>query len=214
MKIGIKILENNSQIQKSILLALLPECKTYMKSVMEQLKLTIPNIIVDSIYNAPEYQSLVSGKLRLELGIPDANAKIAELIQIWLDNIQFTYNQPVISGAKIKSSFSINMIKVDFSDVLGTEAAYVRDNIRGYSLPWLEWLLLDGSKVIVPGYSVVIGPNIRSRTGLALMRLTNGNWRVPSEFAGTIGDNWITRAIDSVAAEIDSALEGSLYDKL
>lgn len=210
MKLGLKILESNSQIQKSILMALLPECIAFMKHSMNQLKATIPEIVAQSIYNRPEYQSLVGGTLRLELGIPDANAKIAELIQIWINNIEFVYNPPVISGSKIKSSFAVNMIKVDFSDVLGTDAAHVRDNIRGYSLPWLEWLLLDGSKAIVPGYDVVLGPNLRSRTGLALMRISNSDWRVPSEFAGTIGDNWITRAIDDASGDIMTALERSL----
>jgi hypothetical protein len=210
MKLGLKILESNSQIQKSILMALLPECIAFMKHSMNQLKATIPDIVAQSIYNRPEYQSLVGGTLRLELGIPDANAKIAELIQIWINNIEFVYNPPVISASKIKSNFAVNMIKADFSDALGTDAAYVRDNIRGYSLPWLEWLLLDGSKAIVPGYDVVLGPSLRSRTGLALMRISNSDWRVPSEFAGTIGDNWITRAIDDASGDIMTALERSL----
>ena len=80
MRLGLKILESNSQIQKSILMALLPECIVFMKNSMNQLKATIPDIVSRSIYNRSEYQSLVGGILRLELGIPDANAKIAELI--------------------------------------------------------------------------------------------------------------------------------------
>jgi hypothetical protein len=210
MRVGIKILESNTQIQKSVMVAMLPECVTLMRSIISSLKNSIPPIIAQSIYNSPEYQSLVSGTLRLEFGIPDANTKISELIEFWINGMQFIYKPPVISGSKIKSSFSISMIKIDFSDVLGSDAAYVRDNIRGYSLPWLEWLVFDGSKVIVPGYDVVIGPNSRSRTGFALMRISNNDWRVPPEFAGTIENNWITRAIDSASADVTAALERSL----
>lgn len=210
MKLGIKILESEKEIQKSILSALLPDCIKLMRNVITNLKNTVPYVVAEGIYNSPEYQSLIGGSLRLEFGIPNANSKIAELIDFWINNMQFTYNPPVISGSKIKSSFSIEMIKADFSDVLGADAAQVIDLSRGYSLPWLEWLVLDGSKIIVPKYDVVIGPNPRSRTGLALMRESTNNWRVPPEYAGTISDNWITRAIDSVSTDIMDTLEGAL----
>lgn len=210
MKLAIKILESESQIQKSILAALLPECGLFMKKVISNLKNTIPYVVSEGIYKSPEYQSLVSGSLRLEFGIPNANSKIAELIGFWIDHMLFTYNPPIISGNKIKSSFSIEMIQADFSDVLGADAAQVIDFSRGYSLPWLEWLVLDGSKIIVPKYEVIVGPNKNSRTGLALMKASSNNWRVPSEFSGTITDNWITRSIDSVSGDIIDTLEGAL----
>jgi len=210
MRLGLKILESESQIQKSILAAMLPDCIAFMRNVISNLKNTIPYVVSEGIYKTPEYQSLIGGSLRLEFGIPDANTKVAELIEFWISHMQFTYSPPVITGSKIKSSFSIEMIKADFSDVLGSDAANVIDSARGYSLNWLEWLVLDGSKIIVPKYDVVVGPNTRSRTGLALMRVSNNNWRVPPEFAGTITDNWITRAIDSVSQDIMDTLEGAL----
>ena len=210
MRLGIKILENDSQIQKSILLALLPECTSFMNGVIKNLKTKIPDTVIKYIIDRPEYQSLVNGSLRLELGIPDANNKVLELIGFWIQNIRFHFTSPMIAGSKIKSSFSIEMIKADFSDILGSDAAYVYDRVRGYSLQWLEWLLLDGSKTLVPSYNVSVGPNPRSRTGFAIMRLSSAGWNVPSEFAGTQSDNWITRAIDDADNDIKSILESSL----
>jgi hypothetical protein len=84
----------------------------------------------------------------------------------------------------------------------------VIDSNSGKSLHWLEWLSLAGDKTIIKDYDIVYGPNKRSRTGLAIMRSQSGaRWKVPSEFAGNIGDNWITRSIDSISDSIDIAIQ-------
>jgi hypothetical protein len=210
MNISLKILESNSQIQQSIMEALLPQINDYMKDAITTIRKEIGTIISNAIVNTPEYESLVSGKLKYELGIPDANAKIAGLLDIWTKNIYIEYMPPKIISSKIKSSFSASLIKSSFDDVLSTDLAYVIDNIYQYRLPWLEWLLLEGNKIIVKKQEVVMGPNPRSRTGFALMRGSNKNWKVPAEFAGTIRDNWITRAIDNTEAEINNLLERAL----
>ena len=45
------------------------------------------------------------------------------------------------------------------------------------------------------------------------MRLTpSGKWKIPSEFSGTITNNWITRAIDIASDSIDSILSSTLKD--
>jgi hypothetical protein len=210
MKFSVKILESNSEIYSKILNAMLPEAVSYLKKALSSIKNNIPPIVSKAITNRPEYMSLTTGTLRLELGIPDANSKVLELIDFWTRNISIDFKSPVISGDKIKGSFSISLIKSDFSDILGSDAAFVYDSLRGYSLPWLEWLLLDGTKVLVRRQQVIISPNKRSRTGMALMRESGQNWSVPPQFAGTINDNWITRAIDDCADEINNLIEGSL----
>lgn len=210
MKLSLKILETNQTIQKEILTAILSECDKYMEKAMGIIKQQLPPIVLSAITNRQEYTSLVSGKLRLEFGLPDAATKVNQLLQIWTSNIQYTYKKPSITSNGIKSTFSASLIKSDFSDVFGTEASLVADNIRGYSLPWLEWLLLEGNRTIIPTQSVIIGPNPRSRTGMAIMRESSQGWSVPSEFAGTINDNWITRAIDDAAQDINNLLNKAL----
>jgi hypothetical protein len=95
------------------------------------------------------------------------------------------------------------MVKVDFSDVLYSSYAELKYSSKKNALPWLEWLLLRGSVPIIKEHEIVIGPNRRSRTGLAVMKQKDGQtWSVPKRYSGTIGDNWITRAIDSSNSEI------------
>lgn len=206
MKVSFKLIESDKEITNKIVKQLLPDARKFMSSTMSKIQNTLPLIIEQAIVNSPEYTSIISGKLRLELGIPDGQSKIAGLIFNWINNIQYNYSVPSIVNNKIKSRISIRGIRSDFRDVLGTEYALVIDQLRGYSLPWLEWLLLDGTKTIVPSHDVFLGPNPRSRTGLAVMRYSSSGWGI-SEFSGTQADNWITRAIDMAEPDIRNILE-------
>jgi hypothetical protein len=207
MKFSLKLLESDSQIQQMILQALIPSSKKLMNSSIARIKAELPYLVYTAIASRAEYNSLVGGQLRLEFGIPDAGIKVSSIIDAWISNIIYNYNEPVITGKKIKGSFSAELIRVDFADVLKMSEANVVDLVNGYSLPWLKWLLLDGSATIVPRHDVVFGPNQRSRTGGAIMKSSASGWKVPSEYSGTISDNWITRAIDDAATDIEKLLE-------
>ena len=207
MNLNIKILESDNEINKAILSALLPEVTNYMNNGISTIKRELPNIIKTAIENTPEYSSIMSGKLKYEFGIPDSSIKLNNLIDIWIDNIRYPYTKPTIMGNKINSTFEVNAIRADFAEVLYSNDALVIDNIRGYNLPWLEWLLLEGNKTIISKQEVVIGPNNFSRTGNAIMRDSKQSLKVPSEFSGTVTNNWITRAIDGVEGNIQSLLD-------
>lgn len=210
MLFKISLLESNKQIAQNILKALLPDTTKYLKDIIRYLQNNLPPIVRQAIINTPEYTALLGGNLQYEFGIPDPSSKLAGLLDIWSTNIKINYSPPTISNSKIKGSFSANMIKVDFSDVLYTDYAIVYDTMRGYTLPWLEWLLLEGNKTIIKNQSVIFGSNKYSRTGFAVMRDSSSSWRVPSQYAGTISDNWITRAIDGAESQINSVIEQAM----
>ena len=137
MKIDLQILESESQISSSINKALLPQVKTYMNDGVNEVKKILPSYVNSVVTNSREYNSLISGKLRYNLGIPDAGDKLAGLIQLWTSNIEYLYLPPNIIGDEIKSSFRASLFRIDFSDVLYSSYAQVFDNERGYILPWL-----------------------------------------------------------------------------
>lgn len=207
MRISLKLLDNDKQISNNILQALLPEIDQYLKKSLQTIRKSLPPVIREIIQNTPEYDSLVGGQLQYEFGIPDSSNAIESIIEIWSNNVSIDYSSPTITGNKIKGSFSVSLIRSDFNDVLSSDAGFVIDNLRGYQLPWLEWLLLEGNKTIISKQEVVFGPNKFSRTGYALMRPSNKSWRVPSQFAGTVKDNWITRAIDNAESQINELLD-------
>lgn len=208
MKIQFKILEKNKEIERKILDALLPEIADVMKIASKNITKNIKEIVAAAIQTSPEYISLVSGSLKAEFGIPDPENRLVELLNFWINNIKISFQPATISNSKIKSSFRLELIRSDLSDVLGSDVSVVIDGLSGKSVYWLEWLSLAGDKSILKDYTIVYGASRRSRTGLAIMRPQSGSrWKVPPEFSGTIGNNWITRAIDSASDDIEKAIE-------
>lgn len=211
MKLTFSLIETDAQITKDILNALLPDVQKMMSDAVKYLREQLPPLVQNAIIIQPEYQSLSNGSLRYELGVPDINERIMKIFSIWLANMQIKYEAPKISGSQIKSKLNISMIKTDFSDILSSDVAEIVDANTGSIVSWLRWLLLDGTVTLVEDHTIIIGKNARSRTGQAIMRQSDGkSWHVPNEFAGTESNNWITRAIDSIADEIDKVLERAL----
>lgn len=205
INISLQLLETEEQITQSILKALLPEVNDRLNQAFYNIKTDMILLVQNAIVSAPEYSSIMSGKLKLEFGLPDSSTRLEQLMSFW-KFIDVEYSKARISGKKISGSFAISMIKSDYSDVLSSSAAVLRTE-KGQDLNWLEWLLLFGDKTIIKEYNVQLGANPNSRTGGAIMRASSsGKWGVPSEFAGVATNNWITRAIDSVSDQINALL--------
>jgi len=208
MKISFKILEKQEEIQRGILKGFLPEISKDFNAGVSRIKAQLPELVSSIVKNSEEYYSLIGGALKYELGIPDSDSKIASMINIWTSNIKYEYQKPKIQSFTIKANFSAALFKADFSDILGTEYAKVYDRLRGYELPWLEWLVLNGNAPLISNYEVEYGASPRSRTGGALM-VTGKSWSVPTQFAGTVSDNWITRSIQDHSSDIEKLVERS-----
>jgi hypothetical protein len=149
----------------------------------------------------------MAGQLRLEFGIPDTS-KVNEVISKLADTISISRNPTNINNRGLTGGFTVYGLKADdFNGVLSDDSAMVIDEDNGYSLPWLEWLLLKGNKTIIQKHEVQIGPNPTSRTGMAIMVKSNKSWRVPPEFVGTVQNNWTTRAIERAQNAISQVIK-------
>lgn len=199
LKFNIKVIETDSQIRVAMLKALADEVNIAVSKSIPFIENQIKDIVKRAITNEPEYQSLVGGQLKYELGIPESSSRVNSIIDAWISNITIVNNGVKITNNGLSGGFSLEMIARDFANVLSMNDANVNDSERGYSLPWLKWLLLEGGNILVRDYSVKFGSSPYSRTGNAIMEDNPGsNWRVPAQFAGTIDNNWITRAIDKL----------------
>lgn len=206
MKLSVEVLDTEQQIQNGILSALLRDADKIMKKAVKDLKKTVPKIIEAAIITQPEYMSLAGGRLKDEFGIPDAPNKIDTLLNFWKD-IDVKYKPPIIRSSQIVSSITVEAIRADYSDVLGSPAAIQRTK-KGQNLEWLDWLLIQGDKIIIKEYEISSG---EGRAGKFVMKKTvTGKWGVPSNFAGTPNNNWITRAIQSSSSIIDRTLVEAL----
>jgi len=136
-------------------------------------------------------------------------------------------------GRKIKGTILVRGVPFGHDDLISLPEA-VQENIltdktreadakkkkkkaRVPDFPWLEWLLTAGEGTIIAGHFFVdprdkdseIPTDVvieRSRTGLGFMA-EGGNWSMPGEHAGSLGDNFITRAVDHM-------LQNDMYDIL
>jgi len=207
MRLEMKLLESNSDIENMILSSIRDTIDQAFNKSLKNLQQSIPKEIYKVIVSEPEYGSLVGGVLQYELGIPDAAQKVNNIVNIWTSNFYVEISPVTISGSKIIGGFSINMIKDSYEDVLGSENAFVVDDAKSLRLPWLEWLLLYGGKIIVRNYEVQVGSSPYSRTGLAIMKPSKKNWRVPAEFSGTRENNWVTRALDRLDQSIPNLIQ-------
>lgn len=214
MNLNLKLLESNSEIANYILKAMKEILDVSFNKALRSLKSRIPNEVKNAIVSEPEYQSLISGKLKYEFGIPDSASSVNKIIDIWINNISINTIPITIVGNNLRGGFDINMIKDDYSDVLSSASASVVDSKTSSVLPWLEWLLLYGGQVIIKNYTVQMGPNRNSRTGMAIMVSSKENWRVPPEFAGTKSNNWITRALTRLETIIPQLIQQEIENNI
>jgi hypothetical protein len=204
------ILESDSQIRALILEAMRGHMQQAINSSSKDTINEIKTIILDALKTEPEYESLKSGTLRYELGIPDPGV-VDSIIDKMVNTLMLNSKPIGITNFGLTGGYELTMIKSDdINGILDSEEAVVNDATRGYTLPWLRWLLLEGNKPIVKSYEVKLTPSKSSRTGMAIMVESNKNWRVPAEFSGSIANNWTTRAIEKTEKSILEAIRLSV----
>lgn len=199
MEISFHLVDNNEVIASKIITQLSLEVKKVLNSRKSMIILGIQSLLNAAIKGAPEYQSLFGGKLQAELGVDIPERRLSTILAQWLSSFVIEGPSFISTSRSVKANFTISAVKRDFSDVVELDAAIVTSD-KGQRLRWLEWLLKLGDKTIIRDYEVTtrFHKASSSRTGLAVMIKSKKRWSVPSEFSGTINDNWITRAIDKL----------------
>lgn len=209
---GIKLSQKNKTITKLILTEFRKELKKAFPMILSQIEIDVKDLIRVAIQSSSAYIDLLGGSLQGELGVPDTSTRLPALIDLYVNSIVVKLMPITLTTRTLKGSIVIKFDQTFANLLTSPEAAYLTD--KGEVIPWLEWLLIEGDLTITE-YTFSTSPqavvDIYSRTGLGLMfRTRGGRWSVPTEFAGTIGDNFITRAIRSVRKEINTLFKKSL----
>lgn len=213
MNISLNLIDTNAEIEKKILTALISVINQGFNQARPKIIEQLQKMVREAIVSEPEYQSLLSGQLKYELGIDDSS-KIQNIIDIWISNVDVQIQPVRITGSQLSGQISISMIKEDYSDVLSSVSASITDSNTGSVVPWLYWLLLGGGDILVQDYAVKIGPNPRSRTGNAIMVSSPQNWRMPAQYVGVADDNWVYRAISKLDSKIENMMQTELEKSL
>lgn len=214
MKINVKLLESNSQVRKLILNALMGDVQNTINKSIRSIESKIKQLVLDALKSEPEYESLKGGQLRYELGIPDSTS-IDLVVQSLVDTLQLTTKPLKITNLGLGGGFQLTMIgRGDLDNISNSDFASVFDSNGGYSLPWLKWLLFEGTKPIIKNYEVRMGPNPNSRTGMAVMVKSSDDWKVPPQFAGTASSNWITRALSTIEEKVNNTIRTTIENNV
>ncbi len=162
-----------------------------LQKTVKPITLLVKSELARSISEQKEYNSVISGKLRHEFGIPDGISRLSQILDIWVDSVIVVVKS---HGALANPMMTIEIraVEATYSDVLSSDAASFITPENTFLLEWLSWLLVEGSNPsIVADYHVESG---RGRAGPLIMR-RGGQWGVPTEFQGTESNNFVIRAI-------------------
>lgn len=213
MKLNVSLLETNSQIFDAIMSGIRDVLDNAIKKSIPKISNEIKTMMSDALMSEPEYSSLISGKLRADFGIKDVSV-VNQVVDRLSNTLSITSKPITIKSNGLTGGLILQTIpSTDFGGIIYQDIAQTKDD-KGYSLPWLEWLLLQSNKTIVKNYEVQYGSSPYSRSGMALMVKSNSDWRVPPEFAGSQNDNWTTRAIEKLESPIYALIKNTIESNI
>ena len=142
------------------------------------------------VRSQPEIQSLaMSGDLAGQFGLI-AGTSMGAAHRIVTSIQQSTQVTMKKINKKLEGGLTLSCQPSSFANLLGLPDGHVK--ILTGDLHWLRWLLESGNKILVVNYHYT--PELGfGRSKLGTMG-KGGAWRVPPEFAGTLEDNFVTRA--------------------
>jgi hypothetical protein len=196
------LVEFEGDIKQQLQQIIMEEINKRLLPLSKRLVNSIRTDIITSIRESSVYQDGVGGLLRGDLGITEAQGRFEAIIKVIADSVHATFD---IGNSSKNATVTVYAINATWSDILalGGIADYVSVNSKGIetTIPWLDWLLTYGRRILAPEYAVMYtsGRGARySRTGIAIIRRNKQGvgWRMPDQYAGTPQNNFITRAID------------------
>lgn len=163
------------------------------------LESVLPAEIKQRIQSSNVIEALQNDNLRYDLGIlPEEAIAIANKIP---DIIAKAVQVRITIPQDNKISLIVEMVKDSYDDILSIpEASFIQTytNKEPKEIKWLDWLLTKGNTIVVADYCVWYTPgNPNSRSGGAVMAKP-GSFRIPPAYAGTLNDNFITRALEGI----------------
>ena len=154
----------------------------------------ISHLLRTAIETSQTIQSLKGGKLQVDFGLTDgaASAATTDIINAVLSSVNVFFQK---RRGKTLGTLVIQIDPATISAIVQASPHGIYDS-NGHQITWLDWLMTRGTQVINEDFEVVsTDHDDKSRSGGGLMLPTGGVFRVDPEFAGTPGDNFITRAI-------------------
>jgi hypothetical protein len=200
------------------------EIRKYVESVINRNKLGVERRIRQAVYSrllrSNFYKQFTKGPMYKEIGNPNAERNLQSIFKIISDNLEVKFIPGVISTGFLNIEIQIGVLESSYKDILSAfSASYFSVNKKGTAtlIEWMKWLLIGGGGPLVLNYEFASGPqfNKGSRTGNALMiKSDNGSWGLRTVWAGTYGDNVLTRELKGIELTFARILDLAIISKL
>ena len=204
LKMDITIKENLRTIERRISKAITTEFNNRIQDGLEKISRDIKKLVKELITNSSEIQSLKGGVLKGDFGIPAGEDPTMAIIDAIVNSVDVVHTIVASGGTSFTGGVTINIQPTHFSNLTSLPGVKVITK-KGTVLPWLEWLLTLGDKIIITEHHVEYKKGT-GRSGIASMA-TGGTFRVNPSFAGTVENNFISRAFQGSENRIASIIK-------
>jgi len=192
----LKLVTTPSQFAATVQFLAAPKVDKLLVKAKPAIQNRISNLLRIAISSSPTIRSLKDGQLQVDFGLTSdaASAATNDIVNAVLSSVNVFFKKS--RRGKTLGSLVIQIDPATVSAAVETSSmgSYFSN---GHQITWLDWLMTKGTQVIIEGFELVqtVDYDDRSRSGGGFMLPTGGVFRVAPEFAGTEGDNFITRAI-------------------
>ena len=204
--VGLKIVDSLSKVKQKINSVIASTVNKKIQKNKAKAQKQIKSLIRGWIEQQPEVISLKAqgqlGSLNAKFGLPPGVPDIAieTIIGTLIESVDVIFKKMDSKGAGgIKFVIRGDVIR----DILNIPQGTIVTK-KGVPLNWLQWLLTRGNETVVSGYKYV--PGSRGRSGGGTM-MGGSSFRVePARFAGTVDDNFVTRAFSNKDRQLSRIL--------
>lgn len=170
------------------------------------LRMRVRQIVEEGIRSSPTTDALKNGYLRGEMGLATPDSALEQIVAAVGESVEVLPLPP--AGGLDLGGCRVQILPGTTRSLLALDAAtfsYTSRRRGPTTIPWLDWLLHEGSGPVVLDARFAYIKTPASRTGWGIM-IPGGQWSVPSEFGGTVEDNWLTRAMAAVEEAVTLAM--------
>ena len=192
----LRLVTTPSQFAATVQFLVAPKVDDILIKAKPAIQNRISNLLRTAIEGSPTIQSLKGGELQVDFGLTDGEAAAAtqDIVNAVVSAVNVFFQKS--KRGKTLGNLVIQIDPAIVSTAVQTSTTNGIYSSNGNQITWLDWLMNKGTQVIIDGFEVVSTDyDERSRSGGGFMLPTGGVFRVAPEFAGTAGDNFITRAI-------------------
>ena len=158
LRVRLKVITPVREIAQHILTSASKHFNSRLRELPSRIIKHARALIKRSLNESPAAISLISGKLREEMGVVDASSELNQIFNAISQAVNVTSSPSRIRGVNIHMRFRLTAVPFDLDNIIGGAGSYTTK--KGATIPWFQWLIAAGDRIIVRDYDVEGGyPN-------------------------------------------------------